>query len=148
MTKDISRKPASQPQTSNTSVQKTPTNLKIKYNGNLIPCNMIYCYDKLLIGYKREFEIEGNVSDIDLTLEKNEITQLLTPPNLPFLPKVQPPPYSITGGRGTMKGFGTHETNGTIKLTDTLKVGDLLEVGVVGDKYVVRSKIIQMPGGA
>lgn len=148
MIKDIIRKQTSQPQTIIAAVQTPPPNLTIKYNENIIPSEMIYCYDNLLIGYKREFEIKGNVSDIDLTLEKNEITMLLTPPNLPFLPKTQPPPYSITGGQGAMKGAGTYETNGTIKLTDTLKVGDLLEVGIVGDKYIVRSKIIQMPGGA
>ena len=148
MIKNIIKKETSQPETIIAAVETPPPSLTIKYNDNIIPSEMIYCYDNLLIDYKREFEIIGNVGDIDLTLSKNDITMLLTPPNLPFLPKTQPPPYSIAGGQGTMKGAGTYETNGTIKLTDTLKAGDLLEVGIVGDKYIVRSKIIQMPGGA
>lgn len=146
--KDIVKKENRVPKTIIAAVETIPPNLTVKYNGNIIPSSMIYCYDNLLINYTRKFSIDGNVEDVDLMLEKNDITNLMSAPVLPFKSESVPPPYSIAGGEGAIKGAGTYKTTGTIKMTDTLKVGDLVEVGIVGDKYIVRSKIIPMPNNS
>jgi len=107
-----------------------PPNLRISIwnNSVILEPTQLYMNDRLFDDHTRKFKIDGNVDNIDLTLEKNEVTEIVTPPILPFVPAPAPPPPWSVKGKGAMIGKGTYKTNGTIVNTDTLKIGDLVKL--------------------
>lgn len=108
-------------------VVSPPPNLRISiWNGKVIlESNQLYMNDRLFSDHTRKFKLDGDIDDINLTLEKNEVTGITTPPVLPFVPAPAPPaPWAVQGTKGAMKGKGEYKANGTIINTDTLKKGD------------------------
>lgn len=112
------------------NVVSPPPNLRISIwnNSVILEPTQLYMNDRLFDDHTRKFEIDGKVYEIDLTLEKNEVTDIITPPVLPYVPAPAPPPPWSVKGKGAMKGKGTYKTNGTIVNTDTLKKGDLVKL--------------------
>jgi len=111
-----------------------PPNLRVSIwnNSVILEPTQLYMNDRLFDDHTRKFEIDGEVSEIDLNLEKNEVTDIIIPPVLPFIPAPAPPPPWAVKGKGAMKGKGTYKTNGTIVNTDTLKKGDLVKLTPAG----------------
>ena len=111
-------------------VIEAPPNLRVSiWNKQVIlEPNQLYMNDRLFNDHTRDYSLEGDIEDIDLTLEKNEITNAVIPPVLPYVPNPTPPaPWSFKG-EGAMKGSGTYKAKGTIINTDTLKVGDKVKL--------------------
>lgn len=128
-----------------------PPNLRVSiWNSSVIlEPYQLYMNDRLFDDHTRKFEIDGKVCEIDLTLEKNEVTEISEPPVLPFVPAPAPPPPWSVKGKGAMKGKGTYKTSGTIVNTDTLKKGDLVKLTPteVAQIWLVDFKIRKLGGG-
>ena len=61
-----------------------------------------------IVGYKREFSLEGTIDEITITATTSN----------------KPCGLGATNPHGTIQGAGDYKTVGSITWTDTLKVGD------------------------
>ena len=116
------------------SVETPPPNLTIKFDGQVIPSEQIYCSNYLLPHYHRDYTIDGVIDEI--TIDATTQTAIGNGP------------ASHTHDHSTIKGSGTYKSSRDIWFEDTLKVGDEVLVLVLGINYVVVSKIVKMPSGA
>ena len=122
------------------SVVTPPPNLTIKFDGQVIPSEQIYCSNYLLPHYHRDYEINGIIDEIKIDVSKygyHNTTQDVMGHRIPKLE-----------GSGTFQGNGTYKSHKDIWFEDTLQKGDEVLVLVLGVHYVVVTKIVKMPSGA
>ena len=116
------------------TVETPPPKLTIKFDGQTIPSEQIYCSNYLLPHYHRIIDnIEINVSNYDYDNTTSDTMGH-------GIPKLT--------GSGKYRGSGIYKTHKDIWLEDTLKKGDEVLVVVLGVYYVVVTKIVKMPSGA
>lgn len=90
-------------------VVKAPPELEVKLeNGIIIKNHKIMISIEKIVGYKREFSLEGTINDITINATTSN----------------QPCGLGATNKHGTIQGAGDYKTVGSITWTDTLKVGD------------------------
>lgn len=90
-------------------VVKAPPELEVKLeNGIIIKNHKIMISIEKIVGYKREFSLEGTINDITINATTSN----------------QPCGLGVTNPHGTIQGAGDYKTVGSITWTDTLKVGD------------------------
>lgn len=122
------------------SVVTPPPNLTIKFDGQVIPSEQIYCSNYLLPHYHRDYMIDGVIDEIKIDVSKydyDNTTQDVMGHNIPKLE-----------GSGNYQGNGTYKSHKDIWFEDTLQKGDEVLVLVLGVHYVVVTKIVKMPSGA
>ena len=122
------------------SVETPPPNLTIKFDGQVIPSEQIYCSNYLLPHYHRDYTIDGVIDEIKIDVSKydyDNTTQDVMGHNIPKLE-----------GSGNYQGNGTYKSHKDIWFEDTLQKGDEVLVLVMGVHYVVVTKIVKMPSGA
>ena len=118
------------------SFTSAPRQITLKMFGFNVSKN-ISISQHLLKDYEREYEITGNIDDIQLTLTENKVMGVILPPVLPYVPNPTPiAPWSLQGAVGSsMKGTGTYEASGTIKWSeDSLQAGDFVKVLISEDE--------------
>ncbi|MEE1477127.1 MAG: DUF2577 family protein [Fusobacterium sp.] len=90
-------------------VIKAPPQLEVKLqNGIVIKNHKIMISIEKIIGYKREFSLDGTINDITINATTSN----------------KPCGLGASNAHGTIQGKGNYKTVGTITWTDTLKVGD------------------------
>ena len=122
------------------SVETPPPNLTIKFDGQIIPSEQIYCSNYLLPHYHRDYTIDGIIDEIKIDVSKygyNNNTQDVMGHKIPKLE-----------GSGNYQGNGTYKSHKDIWFEDTLQKGDEVLVLVMGVHYVVVTKIVKMPSKA
>ena len=122
------------------SVETPPPNLTIKFDGQVIPSEQIYCSNYLLPHYHRDYMIDGVIDNIKIDISNydydNDTSDTMGH-------KIQ----KLTG-KGKYQGNGTYRSHKDIWFEDTLQKGDEVLVLVMGVHYVVVTKIVKMPSGA
>ena len=122
------------------SVETPPPNLTIKFDGQIIPSEQIYCSNYLLPHYHRDYTIDGIIDEIKIDVSKydyDNTTQDVMGHNIPKLK-----------GSGEYEGSGIYKSHKDIWFEDTLQKGDEVLVLVMGVHYVVVTKIVKMPSKA
>ena len=122
------------------TVETPPPKLTIKFDGQVIPSEQIYCSNYLLPHYHRDYTIDGVIDKIEIDVSSYEYdnnTQDVMGHKIPKL-----------NGSGKYKGSGIYKTHKDIWFEDTLQKGDEVLVLVLGVHYVVVTKIVKMPSGA
>lgn len=122
------------------SVVTPPPNLTIKFDGQIISSEQIYCSNYLLPHYHRDYTIDGIIDEIKIDVSKygyNNNTQDVMGHKIPKLE-----------GSGNYQGNGTYKSHKDIWFEDTLQKGDEVLVLVMGVHYVVVTKIVKMPSKA
>ena len=90
-------------------VIKAPPQLEVKLqNGIVIKNHKIMISIEKIVGYKREFSLEGTIDEITINATTSN----------------KPCGLGATNPHGTIQGAGDYKTVGSITWTDTLKVGD------------------------
>lgn len=122
------------------TVETPPPKLTIKFDGQTIPSEQIYCSNYLLPHYHRDYTIDGVIDKIEIDVSSYEYdnnTQDVMGHKIPKL-----------NGSGKYEGNGTYKSHKDIWFEDTLRKGDEVLVLVMGVHYVVVTKIVKMPSGA
>lgn len=122
------------------SVETPPPNLTIKFDGQIIPSEQIYCSNYLLPHYHRDYKIDGIIDEIKIDVSKYDYDNTTQDVMGHKIPKLE--------GSGTFQGNGTFKSHKDIWFEDTLQKGDEVLVLVLGVHYVVVTKIVKMPSGA
>lgn len=122
------------------SVETPPPNLTIKFDGQIIPSEQIYCSNYLLPHYHRDYKIDGIIDEIKIDVSKYDYDNTTQDVMGHKIPKLE--------GNGTFQGNGTFKSHKDIWFEDTLQKGDEVLVLVMGVHYVVVTKIVKMPSGA
>nr|DAI44772.1 MAG TPA: Protein of unknown function (DUF2577) [Caudoviricetes sp.] len=122
------------------SVVTPPPNLTIKFDGQVIPSEQIYCSNYLLPQYHRDYTIDGVIDKIEIDVAKYDYNNNTQDAMGHKIPKLE--------GIGTFQGNGTYKSHKDIWFEDTLQKGDEVLVLVMGVHYVVVTKIVKMPSGA
>ena len=122
------------------SVETPPPNLTIKFDGQIIPSEQIYCSNYLLPHYHRDYKIDGIIDEIKIDVSKYNYDNTTQDVMGHKIPKLE--------GSGTFQGNGTFKSHKDIWFEDTLQKGDEVLVLVMGVHYVVVTKIVKMPSKA
>lgn len=122
------------------SVVTPPPNLTIKFDGQVIPSEQIYCSNYLLPHYHRDYKINGIIDEIKIDVSKYDYHNTTQDVMGHKIPKLE--------GSGTFQGNGTYKSHKDIWFEDTLQKGDEVLVLVMGVHYVVVTKIVKMPSKA
>lgn len=122
------------------SVEIPPPNLTIKFDGQIIPSEQIYCSNYLLPHYHRDYKIDGIIDEIKIDVSKYDYDNTTQDVMGHKIPKLE--------GNGTFQGNGTFKSHKDIWFEDTLQKGDEVLVLVLGVHYVVVTKIVKMPSEA
>ena len=122
------------------SVETPPPNLTIKFDGQIIPSEQIYCSNYLLPHYHRDYKIDGIIDEIKIDVSKYDYDNTTQDVMGHKIPKLE--------GSGTFQGNGTFKSHKDIWFEDTLQKGDEVLVLVMGVHYVVVTKIVKMPSEA
>jgi hypothetical protein len=122
------------------SVETPPPNLTIKFDGQIIPSEQIYCSNYLLPHYHRDYKIDGIIDEIKIDVSKYDYDNTTQDVMGHKIPKLE--------GSGTFQGNGTFKSHKDIWFEDTLQKGDEVLVLVLGVHYVVVTKIVKMPSEA
>ena len=122
------------------SVETPPPNLTIKFDGQVIPSEQIYCSNYLLPHYHRDYMIDGVIDDIKIDISNYEYDNDTSDAMGHKIPKLT--------GKGKYQGNGTYRSHKDIWFEDTLQKGDEVLVLVMGVHYVVVTKIVKMPSKA
>ena len=122
------------------SVETPPPNLTIKFDGQIIPSEQIYCSNYLLPHYHRDYKIDGIIDEIKIDVSKYDYDNTTQDVMGHKIPKLE--------GNGTFQGNGTFKSHKDIWFEDTLQKGDEVLVLVLGVHYVVVTKIVKMPSEA
>lgn len=132
------------------SVETPPPNLTIKFDGQVIPSEQIYCSNYLLQHYHRNYKIDGVIDEIKINMFKYESTG--EGGNITSTAPAEPNRHThkipSIKGQGKFEGKGTYKSHKDIWFEDTLKKGDEVLVLVMGVHYVVVTRIVKMPSGA
>lgn len=116
------------------TVIEAPPTLKIKVLNEELTLEYpkhLYLNNRLRWDYKREFTIEGEITEEDMTVESSSMT------------KAGQGPHDHT--LKSFKAKGKYKSTGTITNTDTLKVGDLVKLTPTanGQKWFVDYKVLK-----
>ena len=122
------------------TVETPPPNLTIKFDGQVIPSEQIYCSNYLLPHYHRDYTIDGVIDEIKIDVSKYDYDNDTSDAMGHKIPKLT--------GSGKYEGSGTYKSHKDIWFEDTLRKGDEVLVLVMGVHYVVVTKIVKMPSGA
>lgn len=122
------------------SVETPPPNLTIKFDGQVIPSEQIYCSNYLLPHYHRDYTIDGVIDKIKIDVSKYDYDNTTQDAMGHKILKLN--------GSGNYQGNGTYRSHKDIWFEDTLQKGDEVLVLVMGVHYVVVTKIVKMPSGA
>ena len=122
------------------SVITPPPNLTIKFDGQVIPSEQIYCSNYLLPHYHRDYTIDGVIDEIKIDVSKYDYDNTTQDAMGHKILKLE--------GSGNYQGNGTYKSHKDIWFDDTLQKGDEVLVLVLGVHYVVVTKIVKMPSGA
>ena len=122
------------------SVETPPPNLTIKFDGQVIPSEQIYCSNYLLPHYHRDYTIDGVIDEIKIDVSKYDYDNTTQDAMGHKILKLE--------GSGNYQGNGTYKSHKDIWFDDTLQKGDEVLVLVLGVHYVVVTKIVKMPSGA
>lgn len=122
------------------SVETPPPNLTIKFDGQVIPSEQIYCSNYLLPHYHRDYKIDGVIDEIKIDVSKYDYDNTTQDVMGHKILKLE--------GSGNYQGNGTYKSHKDIWFEDTLQKGDEVLVLVMGVHYVVVTKIVKMPSGA
>ncbi len=122
------------------SVETPPPNLTIKFDGQVIPSEQIYCSNYLLPHYHRDYTIDGVIDEIKIDVSKYDYDNTTQDVMGHKILKLE--------GSGNYQGNGTYKSHKDIWFEDTLQKGDEVLVLVLGVHYVVVTKIVKMPSGA
>ena len=122
------------------SVETPPPNLTIKFDGQVIPSEQIYCSNYLLPHYHRDYTIDGVIDEIKIDVANYDYDNTTQ--------DVMGHKIQKLNGSGKYKGNGTYKSHKDIWFEDTLQKGDEVIVLVMGVHYVVVTKIVKMPSGA
>ena len=122
------------------SVETPPPNLTIKFDGQVIPSEQIYCSNYLLPHYHRDYTIDGVIDEIKIDVSNYDYDNTTQDAMGHKIPKLN--------GSGNYQGNGTYKSHKDIWFEDTLQKGDEVLVLVLGVHYVVVTKIVKMPSGA
>ena len=122
------------------SVETPPPNLTIKFDGQIIPSEQIYCSNYLLPHYHRDYKIDGIIDEIKIDVSKYDYDNTTQDVMGHKIPKLE--------GSRTFQGNGTFKSHKDIWFEDTLQKGDEVLVLVLGVHYVVVTKIVKMPSEA
>ena len=122
------------------SVETPPPNLTIKFDGQVIPSEQIYCSNYLLPHYHRDYMIDGIIDDIKIDISNYDYDNDTSDTMGHKIPKLT--------GKGKYQGNGTYRSHKDIWFEDTLQKGDEVIVLVMGVHYVVVTKIVKMPSKA
>ena len=122
------------------TVETPPPKLTIKFDGQTIPSEQIYCSNYLLPHYHRDYTIDGIIDNIEINVSNYDYDNTTSDTMGHGIPKLT--------GSGKYRGSGIYKTHKDIWLEDTLKKGDEVLVVVLGVYYVVVTKIVKMPSGA
>lgn len=122
------------------SVETPPPNLTIKFDGQVIPSEQIYCSNYLLPHYHRDYKINGVIDEIKIDVANYDYDNTTQDAMGHKILKLN--------GSGKYKGNGTYKSHKDIWFEDTLQKGDEVLVLVMGVHYVVVTKIVKMPSGA
>ncbi|MBC2855244.1 DUF2577 family protein [Cetobacterium sp. 2A] len=110
-------------------VIKAPPEIEISiYDGQVILLpHKLYMNDRLYNDYTREFDIEGDITEITIESTSSSV-------------EASPGPHKHK--HGTIEGTGKYKAVGTIINTDTLIVGDYVKVVPTekGQKWFIDSK--------
>ncbi|MEG0069796.1 MAG: DUF2577 family protein [Cetobacterium sp.] len=110
-------------------VIKAPPEIEISiYDGQVILLpHKLYMNDRLYNDYTREFDIEGDITEITIESTSSNV-------------EASPDPHKHK--HGTIEGTGKYKAVGTIINTDTLIVGDYVKVVPTekGQKWFIDSK--------
>ena len=122
------------------SVVSPPPNLTIKFEGQTIPSEQIYCSNYLLPHYHRDYIIDGIIDEIKIDVSNYDYNNTTQDAMGHKILKLE--------GSGNYEGNGTYKSHKDIWFEDTLQKGDEVLVLVMGVHYVVVTKIVKMPSGA
>lgn len=122
------------------SVETPPPNLTIKFDGQIIPSEQIYCSNYLLPRYHRDYTIDGVIDEIKIDVSKYGYDNTTQDAMGHKISKLE--------GSGNYQGNGTYKSHKDIWFEDTLQKGDEVLVLVMGVHYVVVTKIVKMPSEA
>ena len=122
------------------SVETPPPNLTIKFDGQIIPSEQIYCSNYLLPHYHRDYTIDGIIDKIKIDVSKYDYDNTTQDVMGHKILKLE--------GSGNYQGNGIYKSHKDIWFEDTLEKGDEVIVLVMGVHYVVVTKIVKMPSGA
>lgn len=122
------------------SVVTPPPNLTIKFDGQVIPSEQIYCSNYLLPHYHRDYTIDGIIDEIKIDVSSYDYDNKTSDTMGHKIPKLT--------GKGKYEGNGTYKSHKDIWFEDTLRKGDEVLVLVMGVHYVVVTKIVKMPSKA
>ncbi|WP_339071925.1 DUF2577 family protein [Fusobacterium animalis] len=122
------------------TVETPPPKLTIKFDGQTIPSEQIYCSNYLLPHYHRDYTIDGIIDNIEINVSNYDYDNTTSDTMGHGIPKLT--------GSGKYRGSGIYKTHKDIWLEDTLKKGDEVLVVVLGVYYIVVTKIVKMPSGA
>ena len=122
------------------SVETPPPNLTIKFDGQVIPSEQIYCSNYLLPHYHRDYTIDGVIDEIKIDVSKYDYDNTTQDAMGHKILKLE--------GSGNYQGNGTYKSHKDIWFDDTLQKGDYVLVLFLGVHYVVVTKIVKMPSGA
>ena len=122
------------------SVETPPPNLTIKFDGQVIPSEQIYCSNYLLPHYHRDYTIDGVIDEIKIEVSNYDYDNTTSDTAGHNIPKLT--------GSGKYEGSGTYKSHKDIWFEDTLRKGDEVLVLVMGVHYVVVTKIVKMPSEA
>ena len=122
------------------TVETPPPKLTIKFDGQTIPSEQIYCSNYLLPRYHRDYTIDGIIDNIEINVSNYDYDNTTSDTMGHGIPKLT--------GKGKYEGSGTYKSHKDIWFEDTLRKGDEVLVLVLGVYYVVVTKIVKMPSGA
>ena len=122
------------------TVETPPPKLTIKFDGQVIPSEQIYCSNYLLPHYHRDYTIDGVIDKIEIDVSSYDYDNNTQDAMGHKIPKLT--------GKGKYEGSGTYKSHKDIWFEDTLKKGDEVLVVVLGVYYVVVTKIVKMPSKA
>lgn len=122
------------------TVETPPPKLTIKFDGQTIPSEQIYCSNYLLPRYHRDYTIDGIIDNIEINVSNYAYDNTTSDTMGHGIPKLT--------GKGKYEGSGTYKSHKDIWFEDTLRKGDEVLVLVLGVYYVVVTKIVKMPSGA
>ena len=122
------------------TVETPPPKLTIKFDGQTIPSEQIYCSNYLLPHYHRDYTIDGIIDNIEINVSNYAYDNTTSDTMGHGIPKLT--------GKGKYEGSGTYKSHKDIWFEDTLRKGDEVLVLVLGVYYVVVTKIVKMPSGA
>lgn len=122
------------------TVETPPPKLTIKFDGQTIPSEQIYCSNYLLPHYHRDYTIDGIIDNIEINVSNYDYDNTTSDTMGHGIPKLT--------GKGKYEGSGKYKSHKDIWFEDTLRKGDEVLVLVMGVHYVVVTKIVKMPSKA